>query len=119
MPSLTEFLQTLERSRLLDRSQVQSVRADLKPAERDDMAALIRALVERRLLTKFQAVKLLAGKHGPFFLGKYRILNQLGAGGMGKVYLARHTETRRKAAIKVLPPKRAAAESNALARFRR
>ena len=119
MPTLSEFLQTLERSRLLDLSKVNSARASLDPHERDDLAAVIRLLVERRLLTKFQASKILAGKSGPFFLGKYKIMRQLGEGGMGKVYYARHTETRRKAAIKVLPPKRAAAERNALIRFQR
>lgn len=119
MPTLSEFLLTLERSRLLDQSKVNSARARLDPHERDDLAAVIRALVERRLLTRFQASKILAGKSGPFFLGNYKIMRQLGEGGMGKVYYARHTETRRKAAIKVLPPKRAAAERNALLRFRR
>lgn len=119
MPTLSDILQTLERSRLLDSSKVDSVRASLDPRARDDLAEVIRALVERRLLTKFQASKILAGKSGPFFLGTYKIMRQLGEGGMGKVYYARHTETRRKAAIKVLPPKRAAAERNALLRFRR
>jgi serine/threonine protein kinase len=119
MTTLTDFLQTLERSRLVDQSKVNALRASLDPQEHDDLASVIRALVERRLLTKFQAQKILAGKSGPFFLGKYKIMRQLGEGGMGKVYYARHTETRRKAAIKVLPPKRAAAERNALIRFRR
>jgi serine/threonine protein kinase len=119
MLSLAGFLETLQRSRLLDQSQVDAVRAELKPAERDDLAAVVRALVRSKLLTKFQAGKLLAGKHGPFFLGGYRIQRQLGAGGMAKVYSARQTETGHKVALKVLPPKRAAEERNALARFRR
>ena len=75
MPTLSEFLQTLERSRLLDQSKVNSVRAALDPQERDDLATVIRALVERRLLTKFQAAKILAGKSGPFFLGNYKIMS--------------------------------------------
>ena len=119
MITLSEFLQTLERSRLVEPARVEALRAKLGPADRNDLAMVIRALVERKLLTKFQARKILAGKSGPFFLGKYKIMRQLGAGGMGKVYSARHLETRRKVAIKVLPPKRAAAERNALARFRR
>ncbi len=119
MPTLADFLQILERSRLLDRSRVDSVRADLDPRDRNDMASVIRALVERKFLTRFQAAKLLAGKSGPFFMGKYKIMRQLGQGGMGKVYYARHIETRCKVAVKVLDPRRAAAERNALARFRR
>jgi eukaryotic-like serine/threonine-protein kinase len=119
MVTLSEFLETLDRSRLVDRSRVESVRATLQPSDRNDLAAVIQALVQGRFITQFQAKKLLAGKSGPFFIGRYKIMRQLGEGGMGQVYHARHMDTRRKVAIKVLPPKRAAAERNALARFQR
>src|SRR5437870_2125901 len=118
MVSLPSFLETLERSRLVERAKVDAVRAELDATERDELAVVVRALIDRRLLTDFQARKLLHGKDGPFFLAKYKILKQLGEGGMGKVYLARHTETRRKVAIKVLP-RSVAAAGNALERFRR
>lgn len=49
-------------------------------------------------------------------LGGYRILQQLGAGGMGVVYLAEDISLKRKIAIKVLPPG-AVTDSNARDRF--
>jgi hypothetical protein len=49
-------------------------------------------------------------------LGPYRFLEQLGAGGMGEVYLAEDTRLARKVAIKVLPPK-FAQDAERLARF--
>jgi serine/threonine protein kinase len=36
--------------------------------------------------------------------GAYEILNQIGHGGMGAVYLARHAELEKQVAIKILPP---------------
>ncbi len=64
-----------------------------------------------------------AGLFGPPMVGeildaKYRIDKQLGAGGMGNVYLATHLGTTRVVAVKVIAP-RWAAEPQFLARFQR
>jgi serine/threonine protein kinase len=40
----------------------------------------------------------------PQSIGPYEVLKTLGAGGMGNVYLGQHRDTKRLAAIKVLPP---------------
>jgi len=55
---------------------------------------------------------------GEILDAKYRIDKQLGAGGMGNVYLATHLGTTRVVAVKVITPKWAA-EPQFLARFQR
>src|ERR1700753_572140 len=55
---------------------------------------------------------------GEILDGKYRIDRELGAGGMGHVYLATHLGTTRVVALKVIAP-RWAADPHFLARFQR
>jgi serine/threonine protein kinase/HD-like signal output (HDOD) protein len=49
-------------------------------------------------------------------VGSYTIMSELGEGGMGKVYLARHTLIGRKAAVKILNPE-SASDQEAVSRF--
>src|SRR5207247_730125 len=66
----------------------------------------------------FQAEQFLAGKWRRFTLGKYKVLERLGAGGMGSVYLCEHKLMRRRVAVKVLPTAKAA-DPASLERFYR
>src|ERR1041385_3862524 len=50
-------------------------------------------------------------------LGEFRILNRLGRGGMGQVYLAEQTSLKRKVALKLLNPELASNERS-LQRFK-
>ena len=69
-------------------------------------------LIQAGILTPFQAKLILQGKHKGFKLGPYRILNQIGAGGMGQVFLAEHAALRRRVALKVLPGRQALEPAN-------
>ncbi len=84
----------------------------------EDARQVADELVGRSLITRWQADKLLQGRHKGFFLGKYRLLSHLGSGGMSQVYLAEHVLMRRRVAIKVLPKARVN-DSSYLERFHR
>ncbi|MFO0892229.1 MAG: serine/threonine-protein kinase [Isosphaeraceae bacterium] len=120
MLQLDEFVDHAARSGLIPIEDLDRARADLDPGPGPDAALrLARKLVQEGRLTSYQAKKLLAGATRGFFLGGYRILQPLGEGGMGKVFLAVHEQSLAKVAIKVLPPRRAVEEVGSLVRFRR
>ncbi len=75
---------------------------DRRHADRGSGRSLARALVAEGILTRFQAERLLMGRTSGFVLGQYRILEQIGLGGMGRVYKAEHRTMKRIVALKVL-----------------
>ena len=75
-------------------------------------------MVRDGILTYFQAEQLLQGKWKRFFIGKYKVLERLGVGGMGQVFLCEHKLMKRKVAVKVLPAAKASDQA-ALQRFYR
>ena len=95
------FLDLGYRSGLLEPTLVQAHRE--RNAERP-LDAFVRQLIEDGLLTRFQAEKLMSGRWRGFVIAnKYRLLERLGAGGMGAVYLCEHVTMGRRVALKVLP----------------
>jgi serine/threonine protein kinase len=67
------------------------------------------AMVKEGLLSNFQASHLLRGKWRNFILcGKYKILEQLGTGGMGHVLLCEHMRMHKLVAVKILPTDKSA-----------
>jgi|GEM_PF-398104 serine/threonine-protein kinase len=122
MPKLTaeSFFNLIQQSGLIEHSRLQPLIEKMQQAGVDmtDSAAVSAWLVEHGPLTQWQTNKLLQGKHKGFTLGKYKLMELLGKGGMSSVYLAEHQLMRRRCAIKVLPMKRVN-DSSYLERFHR
>jgi serine/threonine protein kinase len=89
---------TLRRSNLLAPEQV-AVASAL--ATDSDAVSVARELINREWLTEWQTRQLLAGK-SKLYLGKYKLMDVLGQGGMGAVLKAESTTLRREVALKVM-----------------
>jgi serine/threonine-protein kinase len=96
------FLENLHQSRLLPEEQlagfVAALPAQAAPAE------VAHALLERGLLTKYQVKQVWEGQGKGLVLGQYRVLNELGRGGFGRVLKAVHAMMGRVVALKVINP---------------
>ena len=90
--------------------------AGLPEARDPDPRALGRVLLRRNLLTRFQINKLANGKAAELRIGSYLILDKLGEGGMGEVFLAQQAHLERKVALKVIRKNRLDSQE-AVARF--
>ncbi|MEN6406330.1 MAG: serine/threonine-protein kinase [Thermoguttaceae bacterium] len=120
-PNAETFLDLVRRSGLVEKSQLAAAMSAIHASPKDppaDVDALAARLVETGVLTRWQADKLLEGRYKGFFLGKYKLLDHLGSGGMSNVYLAEHVLMQRRVAIKVLPKERVT-DTSYLARFHR
>jgi serine/threonine-protein kinase len=120
--SVSTFIDNVERSGLVEKSQLARTLSDLETASgteaANDSLIVSKHLGRVGLITEWQRKLLMEGRHNGFFLGKYRLLDHLGTGGMSSVYLAEHPLMRRRVAIKVLPKNRVN-DSSYLARFHR
>ncbi len=117
-----ELLQLLELSQLVHKNLIESLRGQLKTLGPDaqDPQKLALILVKNHVCTAYQVRQLLEGRFKGFYIGKYKFLELLGAGGMGKVYLAEQITMQRLVAIKVVRqniPK--SMQKEVLARFTR
>src|SRR5579875_956500 len=123
MPSPTtidELLELVRKSEVVEEKKLTAYLDRVRAAQvlPATPAALAGLLVRDGILTQFQAEQFLQGKWRRFCLGKYKVLERLGAGGMGIVYLCEHKLMRRRVAVKVLPESQAK-DADSLARFYR
>jgi serine/threonine protein kinase len=112
-PTLTQ----LTEKGILSPEDAAKVQATLDSSELATSAKeLADQLVQLNKLTPYQAKLLAAGDLKDLVLGNYVLLDQLGEGGMGRVFKARHRGMDRIVAIKMLLPEKLGSKSG-LKRF--
>jgi serine/threonine-protein kinase len=115
--TLETFLDLVRSGNLLTAEQLARVEQHAARDECSEPGPLAWWLVEQNLVTRWQAQTLMSGRK-TFFLGKYKLLDRLGAGGMGTVYTAWQPGMSRVVALKVMSDKLLENEQ-AVARFHR
>ena len=98
------FIWDLRRSNLIDRGRLDQVIGEfMQTSPRAEPPALAEYLVNKGVLSQFQADRLLQGKTQGFVLGPFTLMDALGAGSMGTVYKAQSKNDNNWYAVKVLP----------------
>ena len=96
------FFQAIVDSELLSESQLDDIRVRLVHFE--DTTQIAGALQADGTLTTYQIKQLLAGCGSDLVLGQYRLSAELGLGGFGRVFLAKHAFMQRLVALKLILP---------------
>jgi serine/threonine-protein kinase len=99
-----ELLDDLRAARLLPARQLRSLYGEWTVA--DGPRRCCAELVERGLLTPFQAGPVLQGRARRLRVGPYILVDRLGAGGTGRVYKAEHRLMHRLVALKLIGRRR-------------
>src|SRR6185436_12211789 len=108
------------KSRLLPVEEVDALYKKWKeerPGSDTRVDSFRRFLITKRALTDYQAALVQRGRPDGFFLGGYKILDQIGKGQMGGVYKAVHNSGQI-VALKILPASKAKS-AHTLGRFQR
>ncbi|MFM8274880.1 MAG: serine/threonine protein kinase [Gemmata sp.] len=118
--SVDELLQLIRKSGMVDEGKLSAYlqHRQLARGLPDDPREFSDDLVNDGILTYFQAEQFLLGKWRGFTIGKFKLLERIGVGGMGQVFLCEHMFMKRRVAVKVLPPAKAE-QPAALGRFYR
>jgi len=101
-----DFLELVRKSKLLSDEVIRKYKHDY-PQTLGDPAQISATMLKLGLITNFQSKVLLSGKHQGFILGPYKVMELIGKGGMGRIFLAEHVSLHRRVAIKVLQSEKA------------
>ena len=118
MPAVTnirDFFEVLKKSNLLSKPQLLAAREAVR--DFTEARGLAKWLLKRELVTPWQSQQLLGGHHR-LFLGKYKLLDVIGQGGMGAVLKAEQSSVKRTVALKVMA-KELVRDEKAVSRFLR
>jgi response regulator RpfG family c-di-GMP phosphodiesterase/tRNA A-37 threonylcarbamoyl transferase component Bud32 len=104
-PAARTFLEELVRLGLLEPAALAAFIGEREErlSEYTTEERIAGALVQAGLLTEYQVNNVLLGQTHGMVLGSYRVLEHLGNGGMGGVFLAEHRLLKRRVAVKILP----------------
>ncbi len=121
-PQASRFWQAALQSDLMKVQSLSACWNAIPPEKRDAPEHLDRRLarqaVHAKALTLWQAQQLLAGRTTGFKVDRYVLMDLIGQGGMGRVYLATDSRLNRRVALKILSPERVN-NPRAVARFQR
>ena len=92
-------MRIIEKSRLLQLKDLEEARA--LSEQIPDSHEFLKQLFRKKKITRWQAGQLSAGNTS-FFLGKYKLVELIGAGGMGRVFRAEHITMNRSVALKII-----------------
>ncbi|WP_165073580.1 serine/threonine-protein kinase [Paludisphaera rhizosphaerae] len=114
-----DLLPVLQSSGILSDRQFEDVCGRVATGEYPSAPVkLAERLIRDRFITPYQAKRLLANKPYGMVVGRYVILDRIGAGSMGRVYKAHHQMMDRVVALKIIAPE-IASNDRVVARFQR
>ena len=121
MPSsVEELIQLIRKSGMIDELKLSAYlqRREFTRGLPTDPREFADDMIRDGVLTYFQSEQFLLGKWRGFTIGKFKLLERVGVGGMGQVFHCEHMFMKRRVAVKVLPPAKAE-QPAALGRFYR